>query len=102
MPACANERRIGAVRQLNAGCKLADTPRRAAAGQYQPCGVHGSNGDCGHSTSALPSHTLERLTARLGNIGVLCQHDQPMPVDPFENMGQYSGPVGASCPVSEV
>src|ERR1017187_9667570 len=35
MPACANERRIGAVRQLNAGCKLADTPRRAAAGQLR-------------------------------------------------------------------
>jgi hypothetical protein len=32
MPACANERRIGAVRQLNAGCKLADTSRRAAPG----------------------------------------------------------------------
>ena len=31
MPACANERRIAAVCQFNAGCKLADTPRRAAA-----------------------------------------------------------------------
>ena len=34
---------------------------------------------------------LERLTSRLCNISVLSQHDQPMPVDPSENVGQYSG-----------
>ena len=34
---------------------------------------------------------LEPLTSRLCNIGVLRQHDQPMPVDSSQNVGQYSG-----------